>query len=108
VAFRRKNHELQEIMQHGRIDICAVSETLLSPNIPLNICKFATYYRDRFYTGGGGIAALIKRGIQLHLIALPALQGNEPVGVTLYLARQGFFTVISTYNRTVTTHVVRY
>jgi hypothetical protein len=75
-------------MQRERINICAISKTQIFPNAPFNPCGFAKYRQNRLYTSGGGVTILIKRGIQHHLIALPALQG-EAVCVTLNWLNSG-------------------
>jgi hypothetical protein len=51
-SVQMKKHELQESMQRERIDICTVKEAQLSPNVPFNICYFATYRQEQLYTSG--------------------------------------------------------
>lgn len=100
-SVRGKKAELSQfIIDHG-CDVCLLSETFLKPHLKFKLANLSTYRIDRD-THGGGVAILVRRGIEHHEIVLPALTSLEALGVVVQTG-VGPLRVITAYKSPKTT-----
>ena len=64
--------ELEHFLSQHGVDICLLSETLLTPGEAFRLAHYVCLRKDR-PTGGGGTAILVRRGIVHHSIPVPGL-----------------------------------
>ena len=77
--------ELEHFLGHHGVDICLLSETLLSHGQAFRLANYVSHRTDR-PTAGGGTAILVRRGIVHHSVPVPGLTHLEATAVQVTLA----------------------
>ncbi|KAJ3628709.1 hypothetical protein Zmor_003904 [Zophobas morio] len=70
------------------LEVCAINETHLLPNVALNLCNFITYRQVRIDARCGGVTVLVNRSIPHRLVSLPPPQRLKVVEISLHMAGQ--------------------
>lgn len=82
-GIRHKKDELFDFMLQNNIDICLLSETLLSSNLSIRNNDFYCYRNDRENSRGGGVAILVKKSIRHKLVPIVDTVLIENIGIKL-------------------------
>lgn len=87
-GLRRKVQELLDLVVSALfVDIVAVCETKLTPQISLHTPGFSCYRKDKHHTGRGqGVAILVRENVEHSLLTLPKTKHMEAVGVKLLIS----------------------
>lgn len=99
-SFRARIYELRRFLQCciAAPDIICVQETLLKENQAHRIDGYEVFRQDRPHSKGGGLAILLKEGINHTLMQLEEIPGIERQGIEISTAN-GRIKVINVYIR---------
>lgn len=97
-GIRSKIHELLHLVGAINVDIIAISESRLNPNIRISTPGYVTYRQDRHcMTGRGqGVILMIKDNIKHSPIDLPNTQHLEAVGIKVSISGIDYI-IVSAY-----------
>lgn len=95
-GLRGNKAELEEMLDRRSIDILALQETKLREEQLIKIRGYKVYRKDR-NARGGGVALLVKNGIDHHPIVVPQLQHLEAVAVVVTMHGRETVTITSCY-----------
>src|SRR5688572_21749673 len=97
-SFQAHKHELERYLQEAAVapDIVCVEETLLKPGKNPQIDGYSIYRQDHPLSQGGGLALLLKEGINHTLMCLEAIEGIERQGIEI-CTDNGKLTIINIY-----------
>uniref|UniRef100_A0A182FPZ5 Endo/exonuclease/phosphatase domain-containing protein n=1 Tax=Anopheles albimanus TaxID=7167 RepID=A0A182FPZ5_ANOAL len=90
-------YELIDFLSSEKVDICAISETFLKPEMKFTIPGYRVYRLDRTSGAKGGVAIIVKRNINIQLLNCISLKTIEAIGVTAQTST-GPLTFISVYH----------
>lgn len=97
-GLRCKIQELFDLLDSVPVDVIAISETRLNPNIPLFTSGFSCYRQDEHPCGRGqGVAILVKNTIQHYCMQIPKTKNIEAVGIALKVSGVEHVIIISIY-----------
>lgn len=97
-GVRRKQHDLYHLAVSTLcVDVVALCETKLSPNVQIIFPGFTCHRQDKHnYDRGQGVAILVKNNIEHSLLCLPHTEHIEAVGIKTEISGIEFI-IISVY-----------
>uniref|UniRef100_V5GNF3 Putative RNA-directed DNA polymerase from transposon X-element n=1 Tax=Anoplophora glabripennis TaxID=217634 RepID=V5GNF3_ANOGL len=95
-GFRGRKIELKELLPRLDVDVMAIQETKVEDAHTVRIPGYLVYRRDR-NRHGGGVALLVKRGIDHHMLQVPQLENMEAAAVSIRTRRYGDIAVVTCY-----------
>lgn len=95
-SIQNKTRELSEFLRNNQIDIIAITETHLKPNISIHLPGYNIVRLDRTGAAKGGVAIAARREYKISTLQCFNLRVIEAIGVEIVTAT-GKFIIIAAY-----------